>query len=55
VGRYVVVDENARAIIAGPYLWDGAGEWTPPEAGTLLPEADALAAGYAYPRPDPAA
>jgi hypothetical protein len=50
VQRWVVVtDEPAKAIVGGPYLWDGETEWQPPEAGTTMLEADALAAGYAYP------
>lgn len=52
VGRYVVVDEGTKYILGGPYLWDGVAEWTPPEEGTLMIEADARAQGYDWP-PDP--
>jgi hypothetical protein len=47
--RYVVVDQQSRTIIGGPYKWDGVQEWTPSESGTLMLEADALSAGYTYP------
>lgn len=47
--RYVVVDEETKTIVGGPYLWDGITEWTPPDEGTLMLEADALADGYTYP------
>jgi hypothetical protein len=47
--RYVVADPGSMTIIGGPYLWDGVTAWTPPADGTLMLEADALAAGYAYP------
>jgi hypothetical protein len=50
--RYVVVDEADKTIVGGPYKWDGVATWTPPEAGTLILEADALAAGYTYPAPE---
>lgn len=47
--RYVVVDEQTHTIVGGTYLWDGQAEWTPPVAGTLLPELDAQEQGYAWP------
>ncbi len=47
--RYVVVNESTMKIVGGPYKWDGVAQWTPPEEGTLMLEADALAAGYTYP------
>lgn len=54
-GRYVVVDTDNKTIIGGPYLWDGVSQWTPPEEGTLLLEADATAQGYDYPPMEPPA
>lgn len=49
-GRYVVVvNTPTKQIIGGPYRWDGVTPWTPPEQGTLMLEADALAQGYKYP------
>lgn len=51
--RYVVVDVPSKTIVGGPYLWDGVTPWTPPVAGTLMLESDALAAGYAYPSAPP--
>jgi hypothetical protein len=49
VARWVVVDSDTRTIVGGPYLWDGTTEWTPPEQGRLILEADAFDAGYTYP------
>lgn len=49
--RYVVVREapEDRTIIGGPYLWDGHTDWTPPDDGDLMREAEALEAGFRYP------
>ncbi|MCX3290044.1 hypothetical protein OR263_25590 [Streptomyces sp. NEAU-H22] len=54
VDRWVVVSEDPgnKTILGGAYVWDGETAWTPPVAGTLLTEADALAAGYSYPPPE---
>jgi hypothetical protein len=51
MARYVVVDTDTETIVGGPYLWDGLAEWTPPVAGTLLLESEALADGYTWPPP----
>lgn len=54
VERWVVVSDDLsnKTILGGAYLWDGESVWTPPVSGALLPEADALAAGYSYPPPE---
>lgn len=48
VGRWVVTDPDDKLILDGPYLWDGVTPWTPPTAGVLMLEADALADGFTY-------
>lgn len=47
--RYVVVNATDRVIVGGPYLWDGQSDWSPPEQGELMTQAEALAKGYSYP------
>lgn len=56
MARYVVVDTATKKILGGPFAWDGESEWTPPVAGTLMPEAEALGSGYTFvaAAPDPA-
>lgn len=51
--RWVVVDSNLdlKRIIGGPYLWDGETQWTPPEDGELMLEADAQSQGFQWPPP----
>lgn len=51
---YVVVDAEQRTIIGGPYLQDWVADWTPPEPGAVMLEADAVAEGFTVPS-DPAA
>jgi hypothetical protein len=51
ISRWVVVNTATYMIVGGPYKWDGVAPWTPPEAGTLMLEADALEQGYEYPPP----
>lgn len=51
--RWVVVDPNHsnKIILGGPWKWDGVAAWTPPVAGELMLESDALANGWEYPPP----
>jgi hypothetical protein len=53
IDRYVVCDTETMLIVGGPYMWDpeAAPGWSPPEAGELMTEAAAFAAGYSNPAP----
>jgi hypothetical protein len=53
VDRWVVIDPDHanKTILDGPFKWDGVAQWTPPTAGELMLEADALAGGWQYPQP----
>lgn len=48
VQSYLVVDEDSKRILDGPFAWDGESSWQHPP-GLLLLEADALARGYVWP------
>lgn len=50
--RYVVVDKKAKAVVGGPYLWDGKTDWTPPDEGDLMLESEATGKGYKHPEPE---
>lgn len=44
--RYVIVNEESKTILDGPFLWDGETEWEPPTAGERMLEAKAIEEGY---------
>lgn len=47
---YVVADPNTMLIVAGPVDWNGYGD-LPLRPTVLMPESEALGAGYNYPQP----